>query len=74
MSYFITEKQSNYFYNKQNKVSFLRQLWFGSKTISKSHFLKPCPKCHGNDKIKELSEAPGFVICLCNRCELEYLA
>jgi hypothetical protein len=70
----ITEGQANAIYNSRHKVSWIRQLWFGATTISKSHFLKPCPRCHGNDRLREIAEAPGFVLCECQRCDMEYLA
>lgn len=38
----ITEKEANRTFNRRHKVSRLRQWWFGSTTIGRNHFIRPC--------------------------------
>lgn len=70
----ISDRETVSIYRKRYGVSRLRQWWYGGKTVSGNFGLKPCPTCHGNDRIRELMEAPGFVIAFCDRCQSDYLA
>lgn len=67
----MNRKQFERYYRRHYRISWWRQFRNGSRIVSYS--IGPCPVCHGNDRVKELGEAPGFVKCHCERCDETYL-
>lgn len=67
----VTRKQADAIFRRNNKVSRLRQWWFGS-SFSRYDY-RPCPRCHGNDRVVDVAEAPGFTQYHCLRCDRTYI-
>jgi hypothetical protein len=57
-------------YRKRYRVSRLRQWWHRSSI--KRYNERPCPTCHGNDRVSDIREGFACITLHCDRCGHDY--